>query len=95
MDVRSLYPLDTDAILRSVRKTHRAVVLYEAVRFGGFGAEIASQIQELAFDDLDAPVLRVGAAHAPVPFSEPLEQASFPDAEKVAAAIRESLQGVR
>ena len=47
VDIRSLYPLDTDTVLRSVRKTHRAVVLYEAVRFGGFGAEIASQIQEL------------------------------------------------
>ena len=95
VDIRSLYPLDTEAILRSVRKTHRAVVLYEAVRFCGFGAEIASQIQELAFDDLDAPVLRVGAAHAPVPFSEPLEQGSFPDAERVATAIRDSLQGAR
>ena len=56
--------------------------------------EIASQIQELAFDDLDAPVLRVGAAHAPVPFSEPLELASFPDTAQVVAAIRQSLQGV-
>ena len=95
VDIRTLYPLDVDAILTSVAKTNHAVVVYEAARFGGFGAELASQIQEHAFDDLDAPVMRVAGAHAPIPFSEPLEKGAIPDPERIAAAIRESLQGSR
>ena len=62
--------------------------MHEAVRFGGLGAEIAAQIQELAFDYLDAPVSRVGAPFAPVPFSPALEQAYVPDAAAVADAVR-------
>ena len=95
VDVRTLYPLDVDTILASVNKTNHAVVVYEAARFGGFGAEIASQIQEHGFDDLDAPVLRVAGSHSPIPFSEPLEKGAIPDPERIAAAIRESLQGSR
>ena len=88
IDLRSLQPLDIDAVLRSVRKTHRAVVVHEAVRFGGLGGEIAAQIQEHAFDDLDAPVARVGAPFSPVPFSPPLEQAYLPNADKIVAQTR-------
>jgi len=94
LDLRSLRPLDVDAILESVARTNRVVYLEEGWPFAGVGAQIVSLIQREAFDDLDAPVLRVGAAHAPVPFSEPLENASFPDTAKVVEAIRQSLQGV-
>ena len=88
IDLRSLQPMDTETVIASVRKTHRAVVVHEAVRFGGLGGEIAAQIQELAFDDLDAPVARVGAPFAPVPFSAVLEQSYLPNAEKIAAEAR-------
>ena len=88
IDLRSLQPLDTDAVVESVRKTHRAIVVHEAVRFAGLGGEIAAQIQELAFDDLDAPVGRVGAPFSPVPFSSVLEQAYLPNADKIVAAAR-------
>jgi len=88
IDPRSLQPLDTEAIVYSVRKTHRAVVAQEAVRFGGFGAEIAAQIAEEAFDYLDAPVGRVGAPFSPVPFSPVLEKEYIPNAAKIAAEVR-------
>ena len=91
VDLRSLQPLDIDTVVRSVRKTHRAVVVHEAVRFGGLGGEIAAQIQELAFDDLDAPVARVGAPFSPVPFSSVLEQAYLPNADKIVAETRSLL----
>jgi pyruvate dehydrogenase E1 component beta subunit len=64
------------------------VVAHEAVAHGGFGAEIAAQVQAAAFDDLDAPVERVGAPFAPVPFSPPLEDAYLPGRDEVAAAVR-------
>ena len=88
IDLRSLQPLDIVTVAKSVRKTHRAVVIHEAVRFGGLGGEIAAQLQELAFDDLDAPVARVGAPFSPVPFSSVLEQAYLPNAEKIATQTR-------
>ena len=67
IDLRSLQPMDTETVVESVRKTSRAVVVHEAVRFAGMGGEIAAQIQEHAFDYLDAPVSRVGAPFSPVP----------------------------
>ena len=88
IDLRSLQPLDIVTVARSVRKTHRAVVIHEAVLFGGLGGEIAAQLQEIAFDDLDAPVARVGAPFTPVPFSSVLEQAYLPNAEKIVAETR-------
>ena len=91
IDLRSLQPLDTDAVIASVRKTHRALVVHEAVRFGGMGGEIAAQIQELAFDDLDAPVGRVGAPFSPVPFSPRLEQSYVPNADRIVAEARNLL----
>lgn len=91
IDPRTLQPLDMDTILASVAKTNRAVVVHEAVRFGGFGGEIAAQIGELGFDNLDAPVGRIGAPFSPVPFSPVLEQAYIPDAGRIAAAVRATL----
>ncbi|MBE7517873.1 MAG: alpha-ketoacid dehydrogenase subunit beta [Thermoflexaceae bacterium] len=88
IDPRSLQPLDTETIVTSVRKTHRALVVHEAVRFGGIGAEIAAQVQEEAFDYLDAPVGRVGAPFAPVPFSPVLEAEYIPNAARIAAEAR-------
>jgi acetoin:2,6-dichlorophenolindophenol oxidoreductase subunit beta len=91
IDPRTLQPLDTDTIVESVRRTNRAIVVHEAVRFGGLGAEIASQIQELAFDHLDAPVARIGAPFTPVPFSPALEAVYLPDAASISDGIRSVL----
>ncbi len=91
IDPRSLQPFDTNTVVQSVKKTHRAVIVHEAVRFGGFGGEIAAQIQELAFDYLDAPVGRVGAPFSPVPFSPALEKHYVPDAARIVAETSELL----
>ena len=88
VDLRTLSPLDIDTVIASVAKTHRAIVVHEAVRFGGFGAEIAAQIGELAFDHLDAPVGRVAAPFSPVPFSPALESLYVPDANRIAEGVR-------
>ncbi|MCS5627246.1 MAG: alpha-ketoacid dehydrogenase subunit beta [Planctomycetes bacterium] len=89
IDLRTLVPLDRKAILESVRKTSRALIVHEAVRTGGFGAEVAAIISEEAFDVLDAPPARLTAPDTPVPYSPPLEKAFRPDAEKIAARARE------
>ena len=91
VDPRTLVPLDLDTILDSVARTHRVVVAHEAVLHGGFGAEIAAQVQAAAFDELDAPVERVGAPFEPIPFSPPLEDAYLPGRVEVAAAVRATL----
>jgi pyruvate dehydrogenase E1 component beta subunit len=91
IDPRTLQPFDVDAVTTSARKTNRVLVVHEAVRFGGLGAEIAAQVQEHAFDHLDAPVLRVGAPFAPVPFSPPLERAYVPDAARIVDGVRQLL----
>ncbi len=92
IDPRTLVPLDLDAIVASVRRTGRLVVAHEAVEHGGFGAEIAAQVQAAAFDYLDAPIVRVGAPFAPIPFSPPLEDAYLPGVDEIAAAVRELLR---
>jgi acetoin:2,6-dichlorophenolindophenol oxidoreductase subunit beta len=92
IDVRTVQPLDSAAILDSVRRTNRAVVVHEAVTFGGIGAEISAQIQEEAFDYLDAPVLRIGAPFSPVPFSPVLERVYIPDANRIANGVRRLLE---
>jgi acetoin:2,6-dichlorophenolindophenol oxidoreductase subunit beta len=92
IDPRTVQPLDSEAILASVRRTNRALVVHEAVTFGGIGAEIAAQIQEEAFDYLDAPVLRLGAPFSPVPFSPVLERAYIPDGDRIAACVRRLLE---
>jgi pyruvate dehydrogenase E1 component beta subunit len=91
VDLRTLTPLDTDAILTSVRKTGRLVVLHEATRTGGFAGEIAALVMEKAFADLKAPLRRVTGPDIPVPASPPLEKFYIPDAARVVAAIEEIL----
>jgi len=91
IDPRTLQPFDTATVVKSVRKTHRLLIVHEAVRFGGFGGEIAAQIQEEAFDYLDAPVARVGAPFSPVPFSPALESIYVPNAERIVAEARKLL----
>jgi pyruvate/2-oxoglutarate/acetoin dehydrogenase E1 component len=91
IDPRTLVPLDLEAIVESVRRTNRLVIAHEAVEHGGFGAELAAQVQAAAFDELDAPIERVGAPFAPVPFSPPLEDAYVPGADEVHAAVLRAL----
>jgi len=91
IDPRSIQPFDTETVINSIKKTHRAMVVHEAVQFGGFGGEIVAQIQEHAFDYLDAPVARIGAPFSPVPFSPPLENAYIPNAARIVAKVKEML----
>jgi acetoin:2,6-dichlorophenolindophenol oxidoreductase subunit beta len=91
IDLRTLSPLDTDTVVASVKKTNRVVVVHEAVRFGGFGAEIAAQIQEYAFDYLDAPVGRIAAPFSPIPFTPALESLYVPDPARIAQGICDAL----
>ncbi len=88
IDPRTLVPLDLATIVASVQRTGRLVIAHEAVEQGGFGAELAAQVQQAAFDYLDAPVARVGAPFAPIPFSGPLEDAYLPGADEIVAAVR-------
>jgi len=92
IDLRTVSPFDIQTVVQSVMKTSRAVVVHEAVRFSGLGAEITAQIQELAFDYLDAPVGRVGAPYSPVPFSPILESHYVPDAEQIISAVRKTIE---
>ncbi|MHB1343312.1 MAG: alpha-ketoacid dehydrogenase subunit beta [Thermoleophilia bacterium] len=87
VDLRTIVPLDTDAILESVAKTHRLVIVHEAVRTGGFGGEIAAIVADEGFDLLDAPIKRVTAPDTPVPFSPVLEDAYLPSADTIKAAV--------
>ena len=91
IDPRTLLPLDLETIVDSVRRTNRLVIAHEAVEHGGFGAEIAAEVQAAAFDDLDAPIERVGAPFTPVPLSPRLEDAYLPGAEEVYAGARATL----
>jgi pyruvate/2-oxoglutarate/acetoin dehydrogenase E1 component len=88
LDLRSLAPLDREAILSTVSRTSRALLLHEATRTGGIGGELAAIIAEEAFEYLDAPVIRVASLDTPVPYSPPLEAAFLPDVDKVMAAAR-------
>ena len=89
LDLRSVLPWDRDAVLASVRKTSKVLVLHEDTHTGGFGAEIAATIAEQAFEDLDGPVRRITAPDSPVPFSPPLEKAYIPQVEDVVTGVRE------
>jgi biotin carboxyl carrier protein len=93
LDLRSLRPLDVDAILATVRKTNRAVVLEEGWPYVGIGSQIVSIIQDEAFDDLDAPVLRVTQADVPMPYAKNLEQLAKPSADRVVEACNRVLSG--
>jgi 2-oxoisovalerate dehydrogenase E1 component beta subunit len=87
LDLRTLLPLDREAILATACKTGKVLVVHEAARTGGVGAEVAAIIAESAFDRLDGPVLRLTAPDTPVPFSAPLEELFLPSAAKIAAAL--------
>lgn len=93
IDPRSLVPLDVETIVESVRRTHRLVICHEAVERYGWAGEIAMQVMDHAFDDLDAPVRRVCGANVPVPYSESLERVVIPDRHALEAAIRDVLVG--
>ena len=88
IDPRTVQPLDIDTIIASVKKTNRVLIVHEVVEFGGIGAEISSQIREAAFDYLDAPVSRLAAPFAPVPYAPVLENAYMPDAARIASRAR-------
>ncbi len=87
VDLRTVYPLDEERILRSIEKTSRALVLYESYRFLGIGTEVAAVIAEKAFEHLDAPVVRLAPPNVPVPFSPPLEDAFLPQIADIEAAV--------
>ena len=89
IDVRTVLPWDKEAVLASVRKTSKVIVLHEDTRTGGFGAEIAATIAEEAFEDLDAPPMRITAPDSPVPFAPVLEEAFLPGVGDVVAGLRE------
>ena len=86
IDLRSINPLDVDAILQTVKKTGKLLVVHEHPMFGGFGGEVASIVAERAFQHLDAPVMRVGAKHSPVPFARVLERMILPQEEDILQA---------
>jgi len=88
VDLRTLKPLDMDTVAASISKTHRAVIVHEACLTGGFGAELAARIQDELFDELDAPVKRVGAKDVPIPFSPPMEDFVLPSVDDVIEATR-------
>ena len=92
LDLRTLLPLDRDAIRTTVEKTNRAIVLHEDTKTGGIAGEIAAIINEEAFDSLDAPIVRITAMDAPVPFSPPLEKAFLPKVEDVVREARRLLK---
>jgi pyruvate dehydrogenase E1 component beta subunit len=88
LNLRTLRPLDIDTTVRSVTKTHRAVVVEDDWKFGGFAGEVAALIMEQAFDELDGPVARVCGADVPMPYAKELEQAALPQPQDIAAAAR-------
>lgn len=89
LNLRTLRPLDVDGILASVRKTHRAIIVEDDWKFGGFGGEIVAIIQEQAFDDLDAPVMRCSGADVPMPYAGALEQAALPQEDGIVKMVLE------
>jgi pyruvate dehydrogenase E1 component beta subunit len=87
VDLRTLRPLDEDTIAQSVKKTRRAVIVHEGWPYGGVGAEISDRIQRLAFDWLDAPILRVSTLDVPMPYNAKLEQLCMPQPDRIVAAV--------
>jgi pyruvate dehydrogenase E1 component beta subunit len=88
LDLRSIKPLDLDAVLKSVSKTHRVVIVEQDRPFCGVGAEVCYRIQKEIFDALDAPIIRVAQEDVPMPYNERLEKAVLPSAEKLIAAVK-------
>lgn len=94
IDLRTLLPLDYDTVIASIEKTSRVVIVHEAAIRGGLGGDIVAEINERAFDMLDAPPLRVGALNIPVPYNAALEAATLPDAENVMDAVRKVMSNM-
>ncbi len=88
VDLLSLRPLDEDTLVASVQKTHRCVVVHEGWPYGGVGAEVSDRVQRLAFDDLDAPILRVSTLDVPMPYNAKLEQLCIPQPDRVIGAVK-------
>ena len=88
IDPRTLAPLDTETIYRSIQKTHRAAIVEESNKTGGIGAELAARFQEEQYDELDGPVARIAALDVPMPYNIPMEKHAIPDVERICAAIR-------
>jgi len=88
VDPRTLKPLDEETILASVAKTNRLLIVHEAWRSGGFGAEVAAMVVEKGFDNLDAPIARVGALDTPMPYNDELERAVIPSQDRIVEALR-------
>jgi len=91
IDLRSITPLDSEAVIESVKKTNRALVVYEDHEFIGFGAEISAQIADIAFTYLDAPVRRVAGDFSPIPFAHSLEREVLPSDSGILEAARDLL----
>jgi pyruvate dehydrogenase E1 component beta subunit len=89
IDVRTLRPLDAEAIIQSIRKTHRCVIIDEDYGYCGMGAGILQKIQKQVFDDLDAPIEYVHSDEIPVPFNHFMEEAMMPSVDKIVAAVKE------
>jgi 2-oxoisovalerate dehydrogenase E1 component beta subunit len=89
IDLRSIYPLDTDTVLESVGKTGKAMVVYEDNKFLGVGAEVSAQIAEKALFDLDGPIVRIGGPHVPaMPYASTLESWFLPDVDRIEQEMR-------
>jgi pyruvate/2-oxoglutarate/acetoin dehydrogenase E1 component len=93
IDPRTLVPLDQEAIVHSVRRTSRLLICHEAVERGGWAGEVAMAVMDDVFDYLDAPIARLCGANVPVPYSEPLERAIFPDSDQIGATARRLVKG--
>jgi pyruvate dehydrogenase E1 component beta subunit len=91
VDLRSLRPLDEATVVRSVRKTHRCVVVHEGWPYGGVGAEVSDRVQRLAFDWLDAPILRVTTLDVPMPYNAKLEQEVMPQKERIVSTVKRAV----
>jgi pyruvate dehydrogenase E1 component beta subunit len=91
IDLRSLVPMDTDTILESVRRTHRLVVVHEAIKRGGIGGDIAATVAEQAFDSLAGPIIRVCGKNTPIPYNTSLQRAAVPSVDEIVAGIEASV----
>ena len=87
VDLRTLHPMDMETILKSVKKTGKAVVVHDACKRGGVGGDIAATIMENAYDDLDGPVLRIAGRNTPIPYNIDLEKACVPSVEEIVGGI--------
>ena len=89
IDLRTIRPLDVDTVVASVAKTNRCVIVEEGWPFCGIGAQVVDDVQRIAFDDLDAPIMRVTSADVPMPYNKFLERAAKPNPDKVIEAVRQ------